>query len=370
MFPREDPKQSQSRDEALGRLWDALQESGTLGSPDIESEDIDTITRLHGAEDISPPEDELIQRMWGSIEIGTLGSPSMQFAPASLNGHHAASAYQAEQVTVEAAETSLAAGSRNTITRLDDAARHIARTAAIAACAGFIAGFITLGGGGRIAMRIAAMLSADELQGTITENQERVGEMTLSGTFGLMMTGGMVGIGLGLGFVLIRSYLPESGWRRILTTGAVFFAVCGFVTLEGGGNADYEKFGIAGLNICLFTLLPLLFGLMVAPVTDWLERHVNAGVPRLSRSPGVLLTSAVVLFGTLCAIPGLLFLLVLPPLQLFIVTPVLVLIVRSVGNRFSIPPGPGLSLWLNRVVLALPCIIGLTLTTIAVGRIM
>lgn len=370
MFPREDPKQSQSRDEALGRLWDALQESGTLGSPEIESEDFDTITKLHGAEDVPPPEDELIQRMWGTIETGVLGASPGHAVTPSLNGHHAATV-QTEPLAVFETPTSVpAAASHPVRSRMIESVGQIIRTAAIAAFAGFIAGFITLGGGGRIAMRIAAMLSADELQGTITENQERVGEITVSGTFGLMMTGGMVGIGLGLGFVLIRSYLPESGWRRILTTGAVFFAVSGFVTLEGGGNADYEKFGIAGLNICLFILLPLLFGLMVAPVTDWLERHVDAGVPRLSRSPGVLLTSAVVLFGALCAIPGLLFLLVLPPLQLFIVTPVLVLIVRSVGNRFSIPPGPGLSLWLNRAVLALPCIIGLTLTAIAVGRIM
>lgn len=370
MCPRKQPSQPQSRDEALGRLWDALQESGTLGSPEIESEDIDTITKLHGAEDVPPPSDELIQRMWGAVETGALKSASLRTVAPSLNGHLAATALVKSDSSFETPVMSPAAKPRSALSRETERFGQIARTAAIAAGAGFIAGFITLGGGGRIIMRIAAILSADELQGTITENEERVGEITLSGTFGLMMTGGMVGIALGLGFMLIRSYLPESGWRRILTTGAVFFAVCGFVTLEGGGNADYEKFGIAGLNICLFTLLPLLFGLMVAPVTDWLERHIDAGVPRLAKSPRVLLTSALVLFGAICAVPGVMFLVFLPPLQLFIAMPVIVLIVRAAGNRFSIKPGSGALVWLSRAVLALPCLIGLMLTAIAVGRIM
>jgi hypothetical protein len=369
MFPREDPEQSQSRDKALGRLWDALQESGALGSNEIESEDIATITKLHGAEDVPPPDDELIQRMWTAVQTGALLAPARTDAPA-LNGRHAGFTERNQPAMLEHAPPASAVQLHPVAIRSTQGFSGIARTAAIASFAGFITGFITLGGGGRIAMRIAAVLSSDELQGTITENQEQVGAITLSGTWSLMLTGGFFGLGLGLAFAMIRPYLPESGWRRVLTSGAVFFAICGFATLEGGGNRDYERFGIAGLNICLFTVLPLLFGLMIAPVADWLEHHIDTRLPRLSRSPRTLLASSALLFGMVLALPGAMVLLVAPPLQLFIAVPVLVWLSGRFGQRFATSPSHPVSTWLSRLSLALPCLAGLVLTAIAIGRIM
>jgi hypothetical protein len=370
MCPRKDPSQPQSRDEALGRLWDALQESGTLGSPEIESEDIDTITTLHGAEDVPPPDDELIQRMWGAIQPEVIATVSVRTDVVAANGHLATAELFEQRRDVDARLVSGHAETQEARSRSNQSAGSVARIAAIAAFSGFITGFVTLGAGSRIAMRIAAILSSDELQGAITTNQERVGEITLAGTWTLMLTGGFFGLGLGLGYALIRAYLPESGWRRIAASGAVFFSICGFATLEGGGNRDYERFGIAGLNICLFTLLPLLFGLMIVPVFDRLERRVDSRLPRVSRSPRTLLSSAALLFGLIMAIPGVMVLLVMPPLQLFIATPVLVWLSGLLGKRIATLFSPSVSTWLSRAALAAPCIAGLVLTGIAVGRIM
>ena len=42
------------RDELLGRLWDALQDSGALGSDDVDAEDVEVITRIHCARRMFP----------------------------------------------------------------------------------------------------------------------------------------------------------------------------------------------------------------------------------------------------------------------------------------------------------------------------
>jgi hypothetical protein len=362
MDPRKDATRQADRDRALGKLWDALQESGTLGSPEIDAEDIDTITTLHGAEDVPPPDDELIQRMWIHVQAGTM-LQTLPTAGTAMNGRTAAMAIDAPELMAEPAALPRVGRKRET-----ERLRHFVRTVGIGALAGFIAGVITLGGGGRIAMRIAAILSADELQGAVTANDERVGEITLNGTISLLITGGWIGVALGIGFVLIGAYLPGSGWRRVLASGAVFFAICGFVTLEGGNNTDYERFGIAGLNVCIFTLLPFLFGLMVAPLFDLLDRRLDAAAPRMSRSPGGLLTSVLLLSFTAMAFFGAIFLMVLPPLQLFLAMPVLIWLGRWVGERWS--PSPVWATWSTRAAVALPCAFGLMLTAIAVGRIM
>ena len=250
--------------------------------------------------------------MWGSIETGTFGSVVAQTVVPSLNRHPAATELADPATILDSPRLMPAVGAPAARNRMAAASSRIVRIAAIGAAAGFITGFITLGGGSRIAMRIAAMLSEDELRGTLTENDQRVGEITFSGTWELLLTGGFFGLGLGLAFVLIRAYLPGSGRRRVLTSGAVFFAVCGFATLEGGGNRDYERFGIAGLNVCLFTILPLLFGLLIVPVFRSVGPANRPQLPRLSRSPRALLVSGALLFGFVVSIQGMMVLLDFP----------------------------------------------------------
>jgi hypothetical protein len=308
--------------------------------------------------------------MWSIVQPEILETYSANAQGLSPNGHHDASRVSDWQRDGAAELTSAPVGASRARGWTRQAA-SMARVAAIAAFAGFVTGFVTLGAGSRIAMRVAAILSADELQGAITTNQERVGEITLSGTWTLLLTGGFFGLGLGLAFAMIRPFLPESGWRRAAASGAVFFAICGFATLEGGHNRDYERFGIAGLNVCLFTLLPLLFGVMIVPLFDWLERRVDSQLPRFSRSFRTLLASAAVVFGLLLAIPGMMVLIFVPPLQLFIAVPLLVWLSGQVGNRFAgSSSSTVVTTWLSRAALAAPCIAGLVMTAIAVGRIM
>jgi len=348
------------REALLGRVWDALQDSGALGSSDVEAEDLEVITKLHGAEDVPSPNDETIQRMWIAVDAGVLAS-----SLPSANGQ----VVNSQQSAAVASNRTVGEGTiTNGRFRLGSGALQRAiRTVAVAVVAGFIVGFLVLGGGGRLAMRLAAMMSADELQGATTENLETVGEMTLSGTLSLMITGGWFGIALGLGFVLIAPLLPSAGWKRVVTSGAVFFAVCGFVTLEGGENRDYERFGIAGVNVCLFTLLPLLFGLLIDPVF----RQVDRRLPRPALTTRSVLRVALSIamgLSLILAFFGFMFLLILPPLQLFLVAPLLALAGRWVSDRWGDNQERWMP-WVRRIALAGPGIAGLTLTLVAIGRI-
>lgn len=361
MRPIVDPGKSPDRDELLGRLWDALQESGTLGSKEIDADDVAVITAIHNADDVAPADDDTIQRMWAAINAGV--APQM---PAGNGASISLATKPVATTTATGGAPRLMLPERHD--RVLAATAWIIRALSVAQLSGFIVGFLVIGGGGRLAMRIAAMLSADELQGSMTENAERVGEITLSGTVGLMFTGAAFGMALGLGFLLIAHLIPASGWRRVLVSGALFFTVCGFVTLERGENADYERFGIAGVNVCIFTLLPLLFGLLIAPLYDWLNRSIPRDLPRFSRSAGSSLVSFLMIVAMLAVVPVISLLLFLPPLQLFLVAPLLALGGERLIARL-VTGSARWSLWPSRVALAVPCLTGLTLLLIAVGRI-
>ena len=362
MFPASDPAKGSDRDELLGRLWDALQQSGTLGTEEIEPEDLEVIAGLHNAEDVSPPDDEMILKMWVAIDIQTVVSN-----PATANGWSANPQQSSQRYLAEVAAPGSIPNTNAGRFRLGSKARPLIRGAAVAVAAGFLLGFVVLGGGGRAVMRLAAMMSADELQGATTENFETVGEMTLGGTLNLMITGGWFGIALAFGFMLIAPLLPRSGWRRIAASGLVFFAVCGFVTLEGGKNADYERFGIAGVNVCLFTLLPLIFGLLIGPVYTQLDRRIPRD-PFTATSKKNVLVSIAMVVSLFPAFFGFVFLLILPPLQLFLVAPLLAFGGRWLGDHWGASQEHW-SPWVRRVALAGPSIAGLTLTLVAIGRI-
>ncbi len=347
------------RDLTVSRLWDALQESGALGASPVDSEDIVTITRLHETDDVPAPDDETIQRMWSSVAAATMVAPVRTVSSLSMNGNHAVA-------VGSRAENRVAKSTSSTAFAF---AEHV-RTIGIAVLAGFVVGALTLGGGGRIAMRVAAALSGPELQGATTENLETVGSISLSGTLSLIMTGGLVGIALGLAYLAIRGALPADGWKRWGTSGLVFFAICGFVALEGGNVADYERFGIAGINICLFTLLPFLFGLLMGPVFDRLDQALPPDLFVLDRSPATLLKAPLLALVLLTAFAGFFLLLVLPPLQLFLVIPLLAGALRLLRVRV-----PQISSLLNTerlswLPLAVPSLLGLMLTVLAIGKIM
>ena len=88
--------------------------------------------------------------------------------------------------------------------------------------------------------------------------------------------GMLLGVAGGAIYALIRPWLPWGGWRRGLVFGLLLTMTFGAVMLDNGENPDYRRFGVPFLNVCLFNLLPVAFGLLVVPLAERLDRRLPA----------------------------------------------------------------------------------------------
>jgi len=164
---------------------------------------------------------------------------------------------------------------------------------------GFVAGLIAGGVGSRIAMRIVAITAGDANQGAITDAEATVGEITAGGTAFLIFFGGMAGALGGLLYLAVRRWLADAGRWRGLAFGLLLLATFGSAIVEGD-NPDFDEFGSPGLNIAMFASLFVIFGLLVAPLFERIER----GLPRTSLRPSGLGALAAHGFGLLLVLPA------------------------------------------------------------------
>jgi hypothetical protein len=146
------------------------------------------------------------------------------------------------------------------------------RIIAIGAVAGFAAGFLA-GIWTRIAMRVSGFLTIDRNRYLLTENDARVGDITLGGTLFLGFFVAAIGILGGLLYVSIRRWLPRSLPLRAVTYGALLLAVFGFILMDEN-NPDYQLFGPAWVNVFTFSLTYVVFGVLASLFAEWLDVHV------------------------------------------------------------------------------------------------
>lgn len=250
----------------------------------------------------------------------------------------------------------------------------LARAMAAGALAGFAAGLIAGGIGSRIAMRISAIAAGDRFQGAETEFQATVGEITAGGTIGLVLAGGAIGVIGGLVYLAVRRWLADAGQWRGLAFGVILLAIFGSGIVEGD-NQDFHLFGPPTLNIAMFGSLFILFGLLVAPLFERIERALSplqgrpTGLgPRAASGLGLLLVPlALPPFAIVASGSGII---ILP--YVFGVVPIASLLIARASGRFE-----RLSdLWEHRwamaaalAVLAAPVIAGLVLDALAVADI-
>ena len=170
---------------------------------------------------------------------------------------------------------------RPSLPRAPDVLRTYLRTCAIGVSAGAIAGILIGGLGGRLAMRILAATSGDDVQGAITDAEERVGDITVGGTVGFVIFvgifGGIVG---GVVFVALRRWLPQRAWMAGLAIGLLllFFARLDPLDPE---SIDLEILTPDLLAVALFLTLFPLYGMTMASLVSRFERSY----PELSRRP-------------------------------------------------------------------------------------
>jgi hypothetical protein len=148
---------------------------------------------------------------------------------------------------------------------------RLVRLIATGLLAGALAGFLAGGVGSRLAMRAVTLLAGEEHRGELTEAQARVGEISTEGTLFLIFAGSFLGLGGGLLYLVARRWLPGRPWQKGLVFGVWLLAALGWVVIDGD-NVDFRLFVPSVVSVGLFAALYLLFGLIVAPVVERLDR--------------------------------------------------------------------------------------------------
>jgi hypothetical protein len=168
----------------------------------------------------------------------------------------------------------LSSTSRLSLGRLAVPLRDIAR----GGLAGLLAGIVVAGIGGRIVMRAAALL-VPEAAGRFTENGNRVGDITLSGTLGLVLAGGLFfGLFGAVVWVVVSPWIP--GGRRTRAVLAMPVAVSlTAISLIQARNPDFQILRHDATTVVLLLALVGLAGLAIAGFDAWLDRRLpGAGV--------------------------------------------------------------------------------------------
>lgn len=153
---------------------------------------------------------------------------------------------------------------------LDRLARHVTASG----LAGIATGLLVGGIGGRLFMRAAGAVAPPSAQGAATEAGNRVGEITLGGSLGLVIFIGIFtgAIGAFL-FVVFRPWLTWAGRWQGPVFGVLLFAV-GSATSDML-NPDNRDFAILGNGTLL---VAMIFALFV--VYGWLQYRLFDAVDR------------------------------------------------------------------------------------------
>jgi hypothetical protein len=135
--------------------------------------------------------------------------------------------------------------------------------------AGFIAGVLIGGVGGRLAMLALRLTSHPSLHGVSTDDGFTIGRVSLQTLFLLGVTAGL-GMAGGLFYLVVRRWIPSS-WRIPLMT--VFFALVGGAGLIGPSAVDFTLLSPLPLAVALFVVIPAAYGATMPWVAERLLRE-------------------------------------------------------------------------------------------------
>jgi hypothetical protein len=249
------------------------------------------------------------------------------------------------------------------------------RAVGIGGLAGVLAGIAVAGIGGRVLMRVSAVLAGPASIGMRTDNGNIVGEITLPGTIALVAFAGVAnGLIGGLVYAALRPWLAPLGRRGALGFGVLLLAVLGFVVITPE-NPDFRRFGPAAVNIAMFAVIYVLFGTLLVSLHAALDRFTPGGPQgRPTGIGGIALATAAGLAGLL---------------SLFVFTALVITTASTIAGTAAQGTGFGLTNSLvtigligagliartlphsaGRVVLAIPIAAGLWLTTMSIVEIL
>ncbi len=174
---------------------------------------------------------------------------------------------------------------------------NTSRLVALGALSGFVAGIVAGGIGSRVVMRIVAVTAGSAAEGTLTDAEAVVGNITAEGTIGLVLFGGgMLGTAGGLMYVAVRRWICDAGGLQGLVYGILLLAMFGWAIIEGD-NQDFSRLGDPLLNVLLFAALFILYGLVLV----WVFRTSDRTLPPINLSLSGMGSLAVLGFGLVLA---------------------------------------------------------------------
>lgn len=139
--------------------------------------------------------------------------------------------------------------------------------------AGVAVGVLVGGVGGRLAMLVLRLTSPDTVVGLTSDDGFEIGQVTLGGTYNLLLVGAGFGV-LGAALHgLVAPWLIGPLWFRHLTVGLGSGAVVGSMLVHTDG-IDFRALEPAWLAIASFVAIPAVFGGLVGPA---LERFAQPG---------------------------------------------------------------------------------------------
>lgn len=147
----------------------------------------------------------------------------------------------------------------------------------------YVAGLLTIGAGGRLMMRLLAATSPEDVQGLRTEADEVIGEVSVAGTFFLIVVIGIGAAVLGLAlYSMSRRWLPD----RSAVAGLVGVAIGAGLLVRPAGllsstNDDFTLIAPVALAVALCLITLVLFGTSFGVLVD----HLATRWPRPGWSP-------------------------------------------------------------------------------------
>lgn len=175
-----------------------------------------------------------------------------------------------------------------------EAAVSVLRDISRSALAGLIVGVVVLGLGGRIVMRLAALIDPASV-GLRTENGNRIGDITLEGTAVLIIFGGLlVGAAASVVWIAIQEWIPGHPSIRALLAMPIAVALTGF-QLVRPENHDFRILAPVGPILVMLLALVALAGFAFAVVDRWLDRRLPQ--PSSRPSPSVAVYVLMILAG-------------------------------------------------------------------------
>lgn len=192
-----------------------------------------------------------------------------------------------------------------TVDRTSDAARQgaldILREIVRGGVAGLIVGVLVAGIGGRLVMRLAALL-VPAADGAFTENGNRIGDITLEGTLALVLFVGLFfGTLMGSLWVTVAPWLPRGRPARVVAVIPLALGL-GTMGLIEPHNPDFRILGRDPLVVASLLGLVALVGPMLVVVDHWLDRHLPR--PRANDHRTIGVYAAIAAIGLLLTVLG------------------------------------------------------------------